>query len=118
MDITSSEEVEFERFWDSLKNENLTEANYLTRILGPKQLPLRIIIPLTLAYVTIFLSGVIGNIITCTVIIKNSSMHTATNYYLFSLAISDLILLILGELIDFILNLANFLFKLSWHVNK
>ncbi|KAF7988143.1 hypothetical protein HCN44_007637 [Aphidius gifuensis] len=96
MDITSSEEVEFENFWDSLKNENLTEADYLTRILGPKQLPLRIIIPLTLAYVTIFLSGVIGNIITCTVIIKNSIMHTATNYYLFSLAISDLILLILG----------------------
>lgn len=99
-DTMSSEELDFEDFWDSLKNENLTEVEYLGRILGPKQLPLRIVIPLTLAYVTIFVSGIVGNVVTCTVIIKNTAMHTATNYYLFSLAISDLILLILGKLFN------------------
>ena len=32
------------------------------------------------------------------VIVRNRSMHTATNYYLFSLALSDLVILLLGEL--------------------
>ncbi|CAG9815525.1 unnamed protein product [Phaedon cochleariae] len=40
--------------------------------------------------------GVIGNISTCVVIAKNKSMQTATNYYLFSLACSDLLLLLSG----------------------
>ncbi|KAH9392547.1 G-protein coupled receptor, partial [Tyrophagus putrescentiae] len=37
-----------------------------------------------------------GNICTCIVIARNKYMHTATNYYLFSLAVSDLLLLVLG----------------------
>lgn len=86
----------FEAFWKALSNENLTEAEYLDRILGPRYLPPKLVIPLTLAYVTIYVTGVVGNVITCTVIVKNAAMHTSTNYYLFSLAISDLILLNLG----------------------
>ena len=43
------------------------------------------------------MSGVTGNIAVCLVIVKNKSMHTATNYYLFSLACSDLMMLVLGE---------------------
>ena len=39
----------------------------------------------------------VGNIAVCLVIVKNKSMHTATNYYLFSLAISDLMILVLGK---------------------
>lgn len=45
-----------------------------------------------------FVTGVIGNFAVCIVIIHNKTMHTATNYYLFSLAISDLIILLLGKL--------------------
>ncbi|KAL3279721.1 hypothetical protein HHI36_017230, partial [Cryptolaemus montrouzieri] len=63
---------------------------------GPKRDPLEIVIPITVIYVLTFISGVIGNISTCIVIARNKSMHTATNYYLFSLAISDLLLLISG----------------------
>lgn len=37
------------------------------------------------------MTGVIGNVTTCVVIAGNSYMHTATNYYLFSLAISDML---------------------------
>uniref|UniRef100_A0A182W5Y8 G-protein coupled receptors family 1 profile domain-containing protein n=1 Tax=Anopheles minimus TaxID=112268 RepID=A0A182W5Y8_9DIPT len=55
-----------------------------------------IVIPISIIYSTIFVIGVLGNIITCIVISRNKSMHTATNYYLFSLAISDLLLLITG----------------------
>ncbi|XP_012218064.1 neuropeptides capa receptor-like [Linepithema humile] len=75
---------------------NLTEAEYLNAVLGPKYLPLSLVIPLTIAYVVIFVTGIFGNVATCTVIVRNASMRTATNYYLFSLAISDLTLLTLG----------------------
>lgn len=63
---------------------------------GPKRDPLYIIIPITVTYVLIFISGIVGNVSTCMVIFSNKLMHTATNYYLFSLAVSDLLLLISG----------------------
>ena len=65
-------------------------------ILGPVQDPLSTVIPMTCVYSAILISGIIGNLCTCIVIFKNKYMHTATNYYLFSLAVSDLLLLILG----------------------
>lgn len=75
---------------------NMTEAEYLDQMLGPKYLPMKLVIPLTIVYATIFVTGIFGNVATCFVIVKNASMQTATNYYLFSLAISDLTLLVLG----------------------
>lgn len=65
-------------------------------VLGAQRDPLAIVIPVTVIYCLIFLTGVVGNISTCIVIKKNRSMHTATNYYLFSLAISDFMLLLSG----------------------
>nr|XP_050850076.1 neuropeptides capa receptor-like isoform X1 [Vespula vulgaris] len=82
-------------FWNK-DMKNITEEEYLNEILGPKYLPMNMVLPLTTVYVAIFVSGIFGNIATCTVIIKNASMQTSTNYYLFNLAISDLTLLILG----------------------
>ncbi|KAK9302921.1 hypothetical protein QLX08_005193 [Tetragonisca angustula] len=58
--------------------------------------PLYIVLPITVIYAVIFLTGLVGNVSTCVVIARNKSMHTATNYYLFSLAVSDLLLLISG----------------------
>lgn len=58
--------------------------------------PLYIVLPITVIYAVIFFTGLIGNISTCVVIARNKSMHTATNYYLFSLAVSDLLLLVFG----------------------
>ncbi|XP_049800119.1 pyrokinin-1 receptor-like [Schistocerca nitens] len=63
---------------------------------GPKRDPLYIVVPITIIYAVIFLTGIIGNISTCIVISRNKHMHTATNYYLFSLAVSDLLLLVSG----------------------
>ncbi|XP_012523767.2 neuropeptides capa receptor [Monomorium pharaonis] len=83
-------------FWRDWDLSELTEVEYLNKVLGPKYLSPRLVIPLTVAYVVIFITGIFGNVATCTVIVRNSSMQTATNYYLFSLAISDLTLLILG----------------------
>ncbi|XP_026482589.1 pyrokinin-1 receptor-like [Ctenocephalides felis] len=63
---------------------------------GPKRDALYIVIPLTIIYGAILVVGSIGNVSTCVVIARNKSMHTATNYYLFSLAVSDLLLLMAG----------------------
>ncbi|XP_011309955.1 neuromedin-U receptor 2 [Fopius arisanus] len=62
----------------------------------PKRDALYIVIPITIIYMAIFITGLVGNVSTCVVIARNRSMHTATNYYLFSLAISDLLLLVSG----------------------
>ncbi|KQS39147.1 uncharacterized protein Dere_GG19589, isoform C [Drosophila erecta] len=50
----------------------------------------------TVCYALIFVAGLLGNLITCIVISRNNFMHTATNFYLFNLAVSDLILLVSG----------------------
>lgn len=72
---------------------NFTQCSDL---MGKKRDSFSVIIPIIVLYIVIFFSGIIGNISTCVVISKNKSMHTATNYYLYSLAISDLLLLISG----------------------
>jgi hypothetical protein len=51
---------------------------------------------MTVIYSVIFVTGFLGNVCTCLVISRNRHMQTATNYYLFSLAISDLLFLVLG----------------------
>jgi len=53
---------------------------------------------LTCVYLVIFFIGVVGNVCNCLVIAdsRNKYMKTATNYYLFSLSVSDLLLLIFG----------------------
>ncbi|XP_068231291.1 pyrokinin-1 receptor-like isoform X1 [Palaemon carinicauda] len=53
-------------------------------------------ITMTVIYMLITITGVVGNTATCIVIVRNRIMHTATNYYLFSMAISDLLLLAFG----------------------
>lgn len=78
-------------------NFNCSLDDYLYYMLGPRQLPLAYAIPVTVAYTVIFFTGVLGNAAVCVVIAKHPSMHTATNYYLFSLAVSDLMLLLLGK---------------------
>jgi neuromedin U receptor 1 len=65
-------------------------------IFGPQRDSFYIVLPITIIYSSIFITGLFGNVLTCFVIIRNKTLHTATNYYLFSLAISDLLLLISG----------------------
>jgi neuromedin U receptor 1 len=73
---------------------NLTDYVYI--LLGGRCVEPSIALPTVVLYAIILLFGVFGNVCTCVVIIRNSSMHTATNYYLFSLAVSDLLMLVLG----------------------
>ncbi|XP_048484405.1 neuromedin-U receptor 1-like isoform X1 [Plutella xylostella] len=39
----------------------------------------------------IFILGLLANVVTCAVILYDRTMHTATNYYLFNLAVSDVV---------------------------
>ncbi|XP_035705429.1 pyrokinin-1 receptor-like isoform X2 [Folsomia candida] len=69
---------------------------YLEIYLGPRSLPLTSLIPMSIIYSLILLTGVFGNVTTMVVIITNNWMHTATNYYLFNLACADLTTLIIA----------------------
>lgn len=81
-------------FHNDTQDEGRFEDSYV--FIVPHRDPLYIVVPVTIIYVSIFVTGTIGNISTCIVIARNKSMHTATNYYLFSLAVSDLLLLVSG----------------------
>ncbi|XP_071764167.1 neuromedin-U receptor 1 [Centroberyx gerrardi] len=72
----------------------LTEEEYLEKYLGPRRSS--VFLPVCLTYLLIFMVGAVGNVLTCTVIARNKVMWTPTNYYLFSLAVSDLLVLLLG----------------------
>ena len=73
------------------------EATYIAQHLGAQHLPLTTIIPITVVYSIIFIVGVLGNVSTICVILKNKYMHTPTNVYLANLALSDLLTHVVGE---------------------
>ncbi|CAH1773206.1 unnamed protein product [Owenia fusiformis] len=79
---------------DSLSNISIEESLFIA--LGPRRQSLLKVIPITVVYCIIFITGIVGNICTCLVVARNKYMQTATNYYLFNLAIADLLMLVLG----------------------
>lgn len=76
---------------------NFDIDKYLEKVMGEKRRDLTSVGILTFVYVLIFITGISGNVCTCIVIARNSYMHTATNYYLFSLAMSDMLTLVFGK---------------------
>lgn len=69
---------------------------FLEVYMYPRRDSLAVVIPVTIIYGILFVTGILGNICTCFVIARNKFMHTATNYYLFNLAVADLLLLVIG----------------------
>nr|XP_034827038.1 pyrokinin-1 receptor-like [Maniola hyperantus] len=53
--------------------------------------PIWLQVTISTVLLTIFVVGVIGNLLTCIVIYNDRTMHTATNFYLFNMAVSDAI---------------------------
>lgn len=83
---------------DPTKNTlNLTGFDLMEQKMGSRKQSLLFTALMSATYIFIFICGFLGNLSTCAVIITNSCMHNATNYYLFSLAISDLLSLTLGK---------------------
>jgi hypothetical protein len=75
-----------------------TWAPFLECLLGPQHPPTGIVATITLTYGILFTTGVFGNACTMLVILRNKFMHTATNFYLFNLALADLLSLLIGRL--------------------
>ena len=46
----------------------------------------------------VFFSGILGNLSVIAVVVRSKGLHSAMNYYLISLAIADILIIILGEL--------------------
>lgn len=110
MDTATNEDLLYqlgernETFWLEPLTSTATNTNTsLESMLGPVRDSYTTVVLMTIVYVLILLTGVTGNVITCLVIAKKRYMHTATNYYLFSLAVSDLLLLVLGLPQDLVL---------------
>ena len=82
---------------ESLINKTISEKANIERHLGKRYMDSWELALLNIVYISIFISGILGNTFTCIVIVKNRYMHTATNYYLFSLAVSDILILLLGK---------------------
>jgi len=80
----------------SLNTSSFDVHSYVRTQLGSRTRNFSDSMTLSVVYCAIFVTGLLGNACTCVVIARNSHMHTATNYYLFSLAISDVLTLIIG----------------------
>lgn len=78
----------------STENEDI-ELILLER-LGPQRRGELKIVLLSIVYVLIFVTGVLGNVLTCMVILHNRYMYTTTNFCLFNLAVSDLLVILVG----------------------
>ena len=52
----------------------------------------------TVFYVVVFISGLLGNLSVIVLVVRSKDLHSAMNYYLISLAIADILIIILGEL--------------------
>uniref|UniRef100_A0A4W5QFV1 Neuromedin U receptor 1 n=1 Tax=Hucho hucho TaxID=62062 RepID=A0A4W5QFV1_9TELE len=79
---------------DTLIDMCLNRSQYLEKFLGFQRSP--VFLPVCITFLIIFAVGVLGNALTCAVIVHYKVMRTPTNYYLFSLAVSDLLVLLLG----------------------
>ena len=93
---------------NSTTNEtDFDEMAYLAEMLGPQRQPWDKLIPMTCVYIVMSITGIFGNLSVCCVILRIPSMRSATNYYLFSLAISDLLILLVGKYFNFTKSLEN-----------
>ncbi|KAM5298304.1 neuromedin-U receptor 2-like [Ctenodactylus gundi] len=79
---------------DPLKRFLNSTEDYLAYLCGPRRSHL--FLPMSVVYTLIFVVGVVGNLLVCLVILRHRSMRTPTSYYLLSLAVADLLTLLLG----------------------
>ena len=83
---------------EMVANETRVEE-FLLAALGPQQMDNRALLLLvTIFYAVVFVTGVVGNLSVCLVITRTRSLHSAMNYYLVSLAVADLTIILLGKL--------------------
>ena len=96
VDLLYDQVLEDQPEWINLTLEQKHDA--IIALVGPKQRhSLAKIYVLTTYYGCLILVGVFGNLLTSWVISKSLVLQTPPNFYIFNLAIVDLITLILGK---------------------
>lgn len=75
---------------------NCTAHDLLIYQRGGAVADLWIMLLLTFVYLVILLAGILGNASVCICIGQNQLMHTNTNFYLFNLAVADLLYMLFG----------------------
>lgn len=80
----------------NLETFNCSAAAFLLHERGDQMSSLSFVIPATGSYLLILLAGVIGNAMVCFTIATIRAMHNSVNYYLFNLAVADVLYLIFG----------------------
>ena len=82
--------------WDDLSD--LDRKVLLEVDQGPQRMAKGSAVSLTIYYCFLFTVGVPGNLLTCLIICTNSYMRTPSNFFLVSLALTDLLSIIYGEI--------------------
>ncbi|XP_040569315.1 neuropeptides capa receptor [Lepeophtheirus salmonis] len=80
----------------TLSEDDFDEEIFLKLCLGDKRQPLEYLIPFTLLYICMFITGILGNILVIYVIFYHKNLRSPTNAFLVSLAVSDISLLFVG----------------------
>lgn len=81
---------------DQIAEFNCSVEEFLLHEMGKNEANLWISIPVSILYVVILVAGMAGNLGIVIVTIRNRLMQTSINYYLFNLAIADLLYLSFG----------------------
>lgn len=97
LDILQGDVHYFNTIGNNLTGPHFNTEEYVKLYLGERQINYVTVCLLTFIYVTILLSGLVGNIFTVLVILKNVYMRSVTNYYLLSLSTADLLTIVFGK---------------------
>ena len=87
--------------WDFLSEEQ--QEKILFGLMGHKRMGFTRSVIITVIYAILLLVGFTGNFLTCIIILFNSYMRVPANFFLFSLAIADIITLVGGNFLLFTL---------------
>ncbi|KAJ8315761.1 hypothetical protein KUTeg_007911 [Tegillarca granosa] len=75
--------------------------NYVRQVLGNKSQPLPVAVAFTVAYITVFLTGIFGSVSICMVLHRNRYMRTNLNILLLNLAVVNMISLVIVSIAKF-----------------
>lgn len=77
---------------------------YIQCLQGPQMLDFNVAITISIINIFVFITGLIGNVLVCIVIVKHPALNSPTDFFLVNLALSDLTLLVFGEYVNIIIS--------------
>ncbi|XP_066304208.1 neuropeptide FF receptor 2-like [Branchiostoma lanceolatum] len=86
-------EVEMDEAQNSSNGSDFIDGawNATDERLPPLKHDLGVTVVIVLGYVLVFVMCVTGNVLVCAIIAKNRNLHTVTNFFIFNLALADLL---------------------------